>query len=156
MSILFQRLISIGLISLGILISLWGGSHYFNGQGLSHPEQLAQAWERDLSRLQGAQALPPQWESLKSLEWNPATPVAQTWLTHMEDLNILPPSLPQLSSEGCCHLRLLLIGWDDEVQAGAIIQYSLIDLDSGNLLWELGRTFVLQERQSLLESPTSE
>ncbi len=138
------------LVLTGLALILWALSHQLTPRHpISPPERLARDWQYDLERLEAAGRLPAPWNSVRSIQWLPAGSLAEEWLKVLQDSHSLPRSLPLEDKQACCDLHIMLIAWDDEVQLGAIVQYQLIDHESGNLLWEMGRTFVLEERQEL-------
>src|SRR5690606_4847569 len=64
-------------------------------------------------------------------------PLAKKWLAEIE-------SPIQVTKEGTHKLEVLLLSWEEGEKLGAVIQYDLVDMKTQNLLWELGRTFILK------------
>ena len=94
------------------------------------PEQRLQAlWEQDV---------PKGFQSLKSIQLIGADDRAKSWIPHLKAPLKTTPN-------GKYKLEVLLISWVHEKALGAIVQYDLYEVKSGNLEEELGRTFVLDE-----------
>jgi hypothetical protein len=89
------------------------------------------AWQEDLQRMDRLRTLPPGFKDLKSVEY-----IATT-----EKLKVMLKKYPmdfKTSGKGRYALEILL----DELKGGGLMmQYDLVDLKSGNTVWERGRTF---------------
>ncbi len=89
------------------------------------------AWEDDIGRLDRAKILPQGMKDLKKIKL----------LTHTDKIKDgfkkYPLSLVE-KPDGKFSLEIFA---DDIEGGGIVIQYDLVDLKSGNTIWELGRTF---------------
>ena len=74
-----------------------------------------------------------------------ATDKAKDW---QKSLHIPIATVPN----GKYRLELLLISWEEGETEGAIIQYNLVNLETMNMEWELGRTFILKGTRSSEET----
>lgn len=104
----------------------------------SDAEKLAMIWERDLDTLIQQKKLPPTWNNIREVVLIGGTKTAKQWLKEVG-------SPVKINAKGNQKLEILVLSWEDEGKEGAIVQYNLIDLESGNMTWELGRTFVLKD-----------
>lgn len=107
-------------------------------------KRFSELWIRDVAKLKQAGVLPPGMSDLKSIEISAATDLTQSWKPDL----VIPFSS---DAKGHFHLEILLLSWEEGAKEGAIVQYNLIDLRSKDMIWELGRTFVL-----LGENPVEE
>lgn len=99
-------------------------------------ERLSLAWTSDLEVLAQSKKLPAGWLDLKEVEYTPLSPEAGKWLETVK------PRFPT-KSEGQFKLEVMIDDWAIDGKSGAMIQYSLVELASGNTVWELGRTLEL-------------
>jgi hypothetical protein len=105
---------------------------------LNSPAARLQAlWESDLELLGTAHKLPPQFANIREVALKPATATAKEWAKNLK----IPIAL---NSQGQYRLEILLLSFEEEGTIGAIMQYDLVDLKSDNLVWEVGRTFILE------------
>jgi hypothetical protein len=100
------------------------------------PEEMRALWKQDLQILIQNQKLPKQWEEIKEVKYNPLTPSTAKFLKDIE-----PPLLSQ--KDGKYRLEVTLDDWKENNEYGLMIQYQLFDLQSQNMIWELGRTLLL-------------
>ena len=101
-------------------------------------QRLRVLWEKDIELLAEKNKLPSGWKQIKEVALIGGTARAKSWLKQIG-------SPITLNSAGDHRLEILLLNWEDEGKEGAIVQYNLIDLKSGNMIWELGRTFTLKQ-----------
>lgn len=99
-----------------------------------HKLQLQSLWEDDLKLLRSHKKLHKDWEKIKEVEMIGGTPTAKKWVQSLK-------SPLKTNPKGLYKLEVLVLSWNDQKAEGAIVQYDLIDMKSGNLVWELGRTF---------------
>jgi hypothetical protein len=95
-------------------------------------KKLMDGWERDLQKLERTKFLHPGFQSLQNIQL----------ISPSERLKNLYASKP-LNLETHDNGKFSLEIFMDEVEGGGgvVIQYDLIDLTTGNTVWELGRTF---------------
>ena len=89
------------------------------------------AWEDDLRRLERAKFLHPGFKDLKSVEFIATSDKIKTMLKKY-------PMKFKTNPAGHFKLEILL---DELHQGGLMMQYDLVELKSGNTIWEQGRTF---------------
>ena len=107
------------------------------GYWLSPPiEKFQQSWAEDIQLLEGSGKLPKEWKSIRSIKVEAANPPATDW-----SATALPPV--QITSDGKYRLDVFVIHWLEGFRYGVVIQYNLIDLQTQNKIWELGRTLKL-------------
>ena len=105
-------------------------------------EKLEMFIVEDLELLQEAGSLPKEFYSLAQLEVYGGTDKAKVWTQELR--------LPfQLKKDGTHHLEVLIVDWKEGHKEGVIVQYNLNEKASGNMVWELGRTFILKNHSSL-------
>ena len=102
----------------------------------SQAERLVLHWTNDIELLAQNQKLPEGWLSLKEVQFTPISTTASGWLNQAKPRFATRP-------EGRFRLEVVVDDWAQDGKAGAVVQYHLVDLSSGNTIWELGRTFEL-------------
>ncbi len=132
-------LTAIMIIGLGMTIhSLYS---YWVFEQSSFPDRLLHLWSRDLEAQR--RQVPEFWSQLKEVKWSAGTKRAKEWKEKIAH------RLPiKTNASGKYTLEIILLPWMDQGQMGASIQYSVIELESGNTVWESGRTYRLGEFQS--------
>ena len=103
-----------------------------------HPEsRLERLWAEDVADLAEAKKLPPFWNDIQKVEMYGGDTQAKDWARKIE--------VPiKTNPQGTHKLEVLLLTWEENGKRGAVIQYDAVDLKSQNMVWELGRTFILQ------------
>jgi hypothetical protein len=120
-------------IGLGTIIGL----PYLKFATGSPAQRLEYLWQRDIETLREAKKLPPGFDDIKEIVLIPATDNAKTWIKEIK--------VPlQVKTEGKHKMEVLMLSFEEEHVLGAIVQYNLVELKSENMIWELGRTFVLE------------
>lgn len=100
--------------------------------------QLQQQWEEDVHNLEASPKLPKAWFDVKELEITGGTPETKSWLRRIH--------VPlKTKKDGHYKLEVLVVAWEEEGKQGALVQYNLTDLKTQNMIWELGRTFILRQ-----------
>lgn len=92
--------------------------------------------ESDLSELRLSKRLPSGWDSIKTVTFLPADSEQKPYLANIR-------SLFPINKDGALELIIDVVEIDEEEQKSIILQMSLIDLNSRNKIWELGRTYRL-------------
>lgn len=107
----------------------------------SEPEILRVLWKQDLENMLAAGKLPEGWFQIKTVEvaksnW-PYTP------NHLIAQTLLPTI--QTRAEGTMKARIFLDYWEtgDTHKHGAYTQIQLVNLQTGNTVWELNRSYEL-------------
>lgn len=127
-----KYLITLAFVTVGFALlsdSLYDSYNY-------RAQMLAELWRKDIERLHSAHILPKELSNLREIEWIAPDPLAQYWSKNTE-----LPFTPR--PDGRFKLELLILSQTDDGQMIAVIQHHLIDLNSGNSIWELGRTYDL-------------
>jgi hypothetical protein len=140
----FFVLAVLGLVSLLATVGylLFEISSFYSSSDATRLETL---WTRDLQRLREAKVLPKGFEDIQSIELTAATELTRKWQKHLH--------IPiKTSPAGHYRLEILLLSWDEGNTLAAIVQYNLIDLRSKDMVWELGRTFILKGNRSSEET----
>ena len=111
-------------------------------------QRFSLLWTRDTDLLTANHIFPAGISDLQSYEITAATERMESWKT---DLHIPFKTSPK----GHFHLEILLLSWEEKTQEGAIVQYNLVDLRTKDMVWELGRTFILHGQNPLEEAIAS-
>lgn len=111
-------------------------------QDAGDAEKLYILWERDLQTLQEQNKLHPGWSQIREVVLIGGTPTTKKWLKEIG-------SPVRINPKGDHRLEVLVLNWTDEGREGAVVQYNLVNLKTGNMIWELGRTFTLKEAPTL-------
>lgn len=136
-----MKYLSALILTLGIMV-LWVGSMgYLLLQEASPSEKLEILWNKDIQLLKQTKSLPSAWYDIDHVEFYGGTEIAKSWLNEM--------TVPiEVKPKGHYTLEVLLVDWKENQKAGAMIQYNLVDQKSGNMVWELGRTLILNDEDS--------
>lgn len=95
-------------------------------------------WSEDVEHLESSKKLPSPWFDVKDLEVIGGTPESKDWLKHIQ--------IPiKTHKEGHFKMEVLVVAWEEDGKRGTLVQYNVVDLKSGNNVWELGRTFILSQ-----------
>lgn len=131
-------------LATALTLGSWLGFDAWRFYSQSPVERLQELWYSDVIQLTQAKVFPPQWSQIREIRLIPGTPQAKKWF---DDL-IIPV---QTNTEGEYTLEVLLMDWQEGNVLGAIVQYDLTENKTNNLIWELGRTFVLKGDSQELE-----
>lgn len=134
--------LAVGLILLGMLAGSLTLVGFVLKMEASPSEKLEWLVAEDLKNLQTAKVLPKEFGALGSIERYGGTPRARLWLEKLK----WPLKTHQ---QGTHDLEILVVDWVEGPKEGVLIQYNLTDKASGNMVWELGRTFILKDQSSL-------
>jgi hypothetical protein len=132
----FARVIGLLVLVLGLGLSLYIGNQYYRVSFATPTERLQILWDQDVQKLKEAKKLPAGWDDIRQIDLFPATDNAKVWLK-----NVTVPL--QVRADGQHKMEVLILSWEESGVTGAIVQYNLVDLKTNNMIWELGRTFVL-------------
>ena len=110
--------------------------NYYSFVNSTFQGRFEKLWHRDISLLRDKRLLPKEWESISNIEYSAPTPSSHQWL---EDTR--PPL--SINKNGEYSLEVVITDWKQDEDVHVIIQYNLIHNQSGNMIWELGRTFNL-------------
>lgn len=115
--------------------------NYLNFTESSPQKKLEYFWHRDTKTLLKNKKLPKAWNDIKEIDFFGGTKEEKNWIQSIK-------SPVPINKKGQHKMEILLLTWKDGERFGAIIQYDIINIKSGNLLWELGRTYILKEGRS--------
>lgn len=105
---------------------------------LTPAQQLAKMINDDFQSLQESGQLPAQWSSIATVEVRMASELAKAILGKQR------PNIQRVK-EGKAFLELQFMDLPDEENPGVIIQASLFDIKSKNKIFEIGRTYTMNE-----------
>jgi hypothetical protein len=98
--------------------------------------RLELKWDEDVKNLEHSKKLPAPWYHIKDLEIEGGTAETRAWLHRIH--------VPlKTEKNGQYKMDVLVVAWEEEGTHGALIQYNLVELKTGNNIWELGRTLIL-------------
>jgi hypothetical protein len=130
---------------LGVLFLAGIGLHFSNFESASlssvssssSSAKLFKEWNRDLTQLKAKKQLPSGFDSIKEIRYTPMSKMSAQWISGTR----IPISL---NHEGKYRLSVEVDHWVEKQKAAAIINYQLIDIKSGNTVWEFGRTYPIR------------
>lgn len=126
------------LIVVGISLATYTLYDSQKPRGAMNLENFKTAWERDIAFLKEKQRLHEGFESLKMVEIESSDSQVRDWIEgYRPEFGI--------QSMGMYKLEVLLDIWNDGRENGVIVQYHLVNLASGDTVWELGRTLTLTQ-----------
>ncbi|MNK06324.1 hypothetical protein D3C87_242190 [compost metagenome] len=105
---------------------------------LTPAQQLSQMIEKDFQSLGEQNELPPEWNSIATVEIKMGSTLAKTILGKLR------PNF-QRTKEGSAHLEVEVMDLPDENNPGLIIQASLFDTKTKNKIYEIGRTYTMND-----------
>ncbi|XGC81573.1 hypothetical protein ACES2L_03650 [Bdellovibrio bacteriovorus] len=114
---------------------------------LTPAQQLAKMINDDFNNLAQTQQLPAAWNSIATVELRMNSQLAKTILGK-ERPNI------QRVKDGTSYLELEIVDLPDDDNPGIIIQASLIDIKTKNKIFEIGRTYTMNDLNKVAPEPT--
>jgi hypothetical protein len=101
-------------------------------------QKLERVWQEDLHNLAQAKKLPSFWFEIRSVEKVAAQEdsTAEDWA-----LNVSTPI--EINLNGKYKLEILFLSQNENGVTRAVIQHHIIHIPTGNSVWELGRTYIL-------------
>lgn len=111
-------------------------------QALPSAEKLNWMWDKDFDNLKDQKILPKMWSQIKTIEIKTGDERAKKWVK-----NIKPPL--KENKEGKYHLKILVTSWEDQGELGVLVMFDIFDLKTQNLIWELSRTYILENKALL-------
>ena len=128
-------LILLGILTVSIfswIIHVWVGEIGVSKfASIPVEKKFILAWQEDIRRMDQARSLPNGFKDLKVVEF----------IATSKKLKLMLKKYPmdfKTNSHGHYSLEILL----DEIKGGGLMmQYDLVELKSGNTIWERGRTF---------------
>lgn len=101
--------------------------------------RLETQWAEDVQLLEASKKLPQGWFDVREVEIIGGTPETKGILQRIK----VPVAVKK--KEGQHKLEVLVVVWEEEGKRGSLIQYNLVNLKTGNMIWELGRTLILSK-----------
>jgi hypothetical protein len=129
---------SLGLLWILLFLTTLGllGWELHKEHHLEDVDRLKNSWNADMARLAKGGHLHKGLLNLKTYEYFAATEIEKDWV---KDLRV--PF--ELKSDGSYQLEVLFISQEDEGRRAVVVQMDLVDINTNNLIWELGRTYSL-------------
>lgn len=128
----------IGLwIALFLLASGFLGLELQRELEMTEAQRISRFWSLDMAKLGREDHLHTGFNSLKSFEFFTPSELATEWAKNLE--------VPFTTrDDGKYHLEILVLSHEDEGERAVVIQMDLVDLETNNLVWEVGRTYSLE------------
>lgn len=105
---------------------------------LTPAEQLVKLIDDDFKALAQAQQLPKQWASIATVEYRNGSELARALLGKAK------PGIQRVQN-GTSYLEVEVMDLPDETNPGIILQASLFDIKSKNKIFEIGRTYTMND-----------
>jgi hypothetical protein len=109
-----------------------------NCRQLTPAQQLTKLIADDFEQLEKNGQLPKQWKEIATIEYNMHSTLASALLGSER------PRLQRIK-DGKYFLEVEVIDMPDEVNPGIILQTSLFDIKSKNKIYEIGRTYTMNQ-----------
>ena len=110
---------------------------FIHFQSMSKVQRLNYLWKRDMNILKGSKHLHPGIKQVREFEAFAGSDGAKKWLPQLQ--------VPWKKLEkGKYKLEILLLDFNENNQDHAVIQLNLVEIESENMIWELGRTYQLE------------
>ncbi|MCB0351136.1 MAG: hypothetical protein KDD38_08120 [Bdellovibrionales bacterium] len=100
---------------------------------------LERAWKLDIQNLKLNNKLPAYWDDIRLIEKYTAKDdnKAETWMK-----DVYPPI--EINPNGQHKLEILFISQSENGEQKAVIQHHIINIPTGDSVWEIGRTYDLK------------
>lgn len=115
----------------------------------TEPQKIETLWKQDVELLVRTKSLPKQWLEVSEITYFPMTDSVKQLLT-----KIRPPL--GTHQDGKYKMEVSIDDWKDGSDYGLMIQYQMFDIESQNMIWELGRTLTLKDSKVTEKSPAGE
>ena len=112
---------------------------FWNSRNAPLYKRFERQWADDVHSLEASPKLPKPWFDVREVEIFGGTPESKKWLRQIK----IP--VGQKKANGEHKLEVLIVPWVEEGKTGVMIQYNLVHLKSQNMIFELGRTLILNE-----------
>nr|BFD68074.1 hypothetical protein HAGR004_30960 [Bdellovibrio sp. HAGR004] len=116
---------------------------------LTPAQQLAKMINDDFQNLEAEGQLPAEWKDIATVEIRMNSTLARTILGK-ERPNI------QRVKQGANYLELEIVDLPDDENPGVIIQASLFNIKSKNKIFEIGRTYTMNDLNKIIPEKTTE
>lgn len=102
-------------------------------------KRFERQWHEDVTKLEKSAKLPKGWYDVAEIELIGGTPETKDWLRRIK-----VPLEPK-KADGKHKLEILVVVWEEDGKRGVLVQYNLVDLETKNMIFELGRTLILSQ-----------
>lgn len=116
---------------------------------LTPAEQLVKLIDDDLIALGKSKQLPAQWSHIATVEYRNGSELARAILGKAK------PGIQRVK-EGTAYLEVEIMDLPDEENPGIILQMSLFDIKSKNKIFEIGRTYTMNDLNHQTPPPKPE
>ena len=114
--------------------------HSFSIIYSSSNSYIENLWSNDIKLLKQYKIFPKEWGNISSIQLIPGDTESKKIIDKKINIPIT------INKSGNFHLEvLLLIFYNEDLEKNVIIQYSLINKNTDNLEWELGRTLNIKQ-----------
>ena len=104
----------------------------------SRSAKLHKLWKKDLAALKKQKKLPGGFDEIKELHYTPLSKMSAQWMSEI--------SIPiKVNHEGKYRLNIQVDHWSEKSKTAAVVHYQMVDIKSGNTVWEFGRTYPLRK-----------
>jgi len=110
---------------------------FLNFESMTKIERLNYLWKRDVKVLKATNHLHKGWSQIRSFKTFSGSKRAKSWLSQLE----IPV---KKNKDGVYQLEILILEFEDQQADHAVIQLNLVNLETKNMVWELGRTYRLE------------
>lgn len=106
--------------------------------GTQSAAKLEHIWKQDIQNLLKAEKLPSYWKDIRLVEKVAARDdlLAESWSKFVS-------SPVEINPSGEYKLEILFLSQKEGRHERAVIQHHMIHIPTGNSVWELGRTYIL-------------
>lgn len=113
---------------------------YWNSNNAKSFQKFERLWQEDVALLEQSGKLPAGWFDVAEIVVIGGTPESKDWLKRIK-------TPLKLKSGGNFKLEVLVVVWEENRKKGILIQYDLVNKESGNNDWELARTLIIPPKQ---------
>ena len=123
----------------GIIVLVVAGAFIFKSQGHrfiktgGSTNKIIEAWENDLKYCADYGLLSKKWNNIKRVEFYPLSDTTKDLIKYYR------PTIPK-NPIGLMKLEVTMDDWTDAEGHFISLTYNLVDMNSNNTVWELGRT----------------
>lgn len=108
-------------------------------------------WKQDIEKLVLHKKIPREWGEIKTIEYVPLSESSRELLEKVK-------APIRTHEKGKYHLQIKVDDWQDKEFLNLLIQYHLIDIPTGNTVWELDRNLkanvgTVSQNKSVSETP---
>ena len=130
-------LFAIAALVLGAYLLIEGSEELSSLQMNSSSQRLRLLWKQDLEQLRQHKKLPSGFDSIKELNYTAMSKISAQWMSDI----VIPIAIQH---DGKYRLNLQVDHWSEKKKTAAVVHYQMIDIASGNTVWEFGRTYPIR------------